>query len=223
MEKLEQSNLDNFDLKGAKNESISNGNDKISFEEYNRPSELDEDKITSKEDSINIGKFKDVQSLFKAYNSLQSEFTKKSQRLSELENAVRPYTKQDEINKVVDTILEKYEGLDNFKDQIIDSLKALPEDEDVSKSAEANIIKLLAKNYKTPEGLISDDHFLSDYVYSNKEIKEKIIQGYLRELKSASQVRIATNLNSSIPATPPSVASTISEAGKIAMSIIKKN
>lgn len=41
-----------------------------------------ENNLGSKED---IGKFKDTESLLKAYNNLQAEFTKKSQRLAELE------------------------------------------------------------------------------------------------------------------------------------------
>ena len=36
-------------------------------------------------EQVSLGKFKDVESLFKAYNSLQSEFTKRCQRLKELE------------------------------------------------------------------------------------------------------------------------------------------
>ena len=37
------------------------------------------------EGSITYGKFKDAESLLKAYNNLEAEFTKKSQRLSLLE------------------------------------------------------------------------------------------------------------------------------------------
>lgn len=37
------------------------------------------------EDKVSLGKFKDVKSLLEAYNSLQSEFTKRCQRLKELE------------------------------------------------------------------------------------------------------------------------------------------
>ena len=40
------------------------------------------------EDEVSLGKFKDAQSLLKAYNSLQSEFTKRCQRIKELEGAV---------------------------------------------------------------------------------------------------------------------------------------
>ena len=36
-------------------------------------------------DSVSLGKFKDVNALLAAYNSLQSEFTKRCQRIKELE------------------------------------------------------------------------------------------------------------------------------------------
>ena len=39
-------------------------------------------------DEVSLGKFKDANALFKAYNSLQSEFTKRCQRLKELEAAL---------------------------------------------------------------------------------------------------------------------------------------
>ena len=41
-----------------------------------------------KEESISLGKFKDVKSLLSAYNSLQAEFTKRCQRLKELEDEI---------------------------------------------------------------------------------------------------------------------------------------
>lgn len=36
-----------------------------------------------------LGKFKDVRALLEAYNSLEAEFTRRSQRLKELENAIK--------------------------------------------------------------------------------------------------------------------------------------
>ena len=39
--------------------------------------------------AVNLGKFKDVNALLNAYNSLEAEFTRRSQRLSELEERVR--------------------------------------------------------------------------------------------------------------------------------------
>ena len=45
-------------------------------------------KVTEVEKAdISLGKFKDVNALLNAYNSLQSEFTKRCQRIKELEGA----------------------------------------------------------------------------------------------------------------------------------------
>ena len=51
-----------------------------------------------------IGKFNSPESLLEAYNNLQREFTKKCQRLSELEKVVEKHKKQQEAE-------EEYEEL----------------------------------------------------------------------------------------------------------------
>lgn len=42
-----------------------------------------------------LGKFKDVETLYKAYSDLEAEFTRRSQRLKELENGNKERTKPD--------------------------------------------------------------------------------------------------------------------------------
>lgn len=55
-------------------------------EQTERISQIAEAKKTDGEDaSVSLGKFKDVNALLAAYNSLQSEFTKRCQRIKELE------------------------------------------------------------------------------------------------------------------------------------------
>lgn len=44
-----------------------------------------EEVVSDQEEKVSLGKFKDVNALLSAYNSLQSEFTKRCQRLKELE------------------------------------------------------------------------------------------------------------------------------------------
>lgn len=44
-----------------------------------------EEKEGGKEGEVSLGKFKDVDALLNAYNSLQSEFTKRCQKIKELE------------------------------------------------------------------------------------------------------------------------------------------
>ena len=48
------------------------------------------EEIKGENDSkVSLGKFKDVQALLSAYNSLSAEFTKRCQRIKELEGAVK--------------------------------------------------------------------------------------------------------------------------------------
>lgn len=54
-----------------------------------QPAEADKEvKGEEAKTEVSLGKFKDVQSLIQAYNSLQSEFTKRCQRIKELEGEV---------------------------------------------------------------------------------------------------------------------------------------
>lgn len=56
--------------------------------------ELKPTDVSDKESAkISLGKFKDVQSLIQAYNSLQAEFTKRCQRIKELEGEVNAVDK----------------------------------------------------------------------------------------------------------------------------------
>ena len=47
-----------------------------------------EETIGASEGEVSLGKFKDVNALLSAYNSLQSEFTKRCQKIKELEGAL---------------------------------------------------------------------------------------------------------------------------------------
>ena len=49
-----------------------------------------EEKNGEQSGEVSLGKFKDVNALLSAYSSLQSEFTKRCQRIKELEGALKP-------------------------------------------------------------------------------------------------------------------------------------
>ena len=55
--------------------------------------EVEEKESGEKEEKVSLGKFKDVNALLNAYNSLEAEFTKRCQRVKELENMVKGETK----------------------------------------------------------------------------------------------------------------------------------
>ncbi len=52
---------------------------------------------------VSFGKFKDATALLKAYNSLQAEFTKRCQRVKELEGALASLDKRENETAVLDT------------------------------------------------------------------------------------------------------------------------
>ena len=120
----------------------------------------------------------------------------------------------------MEEVINRYLVCEPFKEKLKESLQTV-DSEDYSKLAEENLLKLLVENFKSPDEMVKDENFLSNYIFNNNSIKEAIIQEYLSKLKSASNVKVATSFNSSIPATPPASIKTISEAGNIAKSIIK--
>ena len=169
--------------------------------------------------NVNFGKFKDAESLIKAYSNLEAEFTKKSQKLAMLENEVnkekQEQTRLEELNKRVEDFVTKFEAVKPFSSALKESLLK----EDVSLEEEA--IKLLSNNYKKPEDYVNDGEFLNNYIFSNKEIKDKIVKDYISNLTQNSPIKIDKS-GSSITLTPPKQPTTIQEAGKLAKSIIKQ-
>lgn len=169
--------------------------------------------------SKNYGKFKDAESLLKAYNSLESEFTKKSQKLAMLENESEKiqdeFNKKAEQEKRVEEFVNKFEIAKPFSSALKVSL-AQGEENLYDKA-----IELISQNYKSAEFYAKDDEFLNNYIFSNKEIKDKIVKDYLSKITQNSPIKVE-NGGSSISLTPPKMPKTIQEAGRMAKSIIKQ-
>ena len=166
----------------------------------------------------NLGKFKDAQSLLKAYNSLEAEFTKKSQRLSLLESenekAQTELAKKAELDKRVEEFVTKFEAVKPFSSALKETLT-----NQESASLEEEAVKLLASNYKSAFDYANDSEFLNNYIFNNQEIKDKIVKEYLNKVTQYSPIKVE-NSSSSISLTPPNIPSTIQEAGRMAKSII---
>lgn len=183
------------------------------MEELEQPKTLDAG-------SKSLGKFKDAESLMKAYNSLEAEFTKKSQRLSMLEQESEKINeaqrKKETQEKMVDEFVSKFEIAKPFSS----ALKAtLAENEQVDLKDEA--IRLIASTHKTAEQFSTDADFLNNYIFSNQEIKDVIIREYLKKLPQSSPIKIE-NSSKSISLTPPASPKTIADAKQLAKSIIKQ-
>jgi len=166
----------------------------------------------------NFGKFKDAESLLKAYANLESEFTKKSQRLASLEQLELKRSEQEnqtkENERKVEEFITKFEKAKPFSSALKESLN---NNQNLNLGEEA--FKLIANNYKSAEDYVNDSEFLNNYIFSNQEIKDKIVKDYLSQITQNSPIKMQSSAN--ITLTPPKVPTTIQEAGKMAKTIIK--
>ena len=126
------------------------------------------------------GKFKSPEALLDAYNNLEKEFTRKCQRLSELE---KDKTEEKEIS------LE-----DKFSQFLSENTDAIGYSEEIMKIAQtddkikslqdpfmAAWCKVLCEDvlHKASAG----DYCLNKYVLSSEEIQHKIVEDYLGKLR----------------------------------------
>ena len=72
------------------------------------------------EQAVSLGKFKDVNALLSAYNSLQSEFTKRCQRVKELEAVLSSSDKvEPPLKKQTELVDEKANITEKDKEEIV--------------------------------------------------------------------------------------------------------
>ena len=218
MNNMEQPNSQNVIMEEER-EELYNASVESDTAETNRNAE---DSVSQTlKGSINLGKFKDAESLLKAYNSLQTEFTKKSQRLSELENSKTEFNREEKINQAIKELTKNH----NIAQRFLQEIKEAVKDKDVQDYRELvqqELLKNLELNYKSENEYIVDEQFLNNYVYNNPYIRDNIIRDYLTNLTNSSPTKVMSNISGSIPISPPNIPSTIKEASKLAKNIIKQ-
>ena len=184
-----------------------------------------EEAATDNENTVSVGKFASSEELLKAYNHLQSEFTKKCQQLKALEarsetppdavgtDGSAPLYAKDEWDEKVAAFLDKYPIAKEYAAEISAVLK---DDPDLAKEEGCLDIALgraVAASYKSPESMMKDGDFLEKYVFSNDEIRDKVIENYLRELSPLGGVPRTIPHGGNAAVIPPSRPNDLEEAG----------
>ena len=144
----------------------------------------------------NLGKFKSVQALMDAYESLQSEFTKKCQLLSQYQKDKTDIS-EDEQNKEEKTEEgQKEEGFnqEEFMQFLSGNGRAREYAEEI-KSAFGQISQKQKSPYQVAwESVVANhlndenkagDPIINEYVLSDENVRNKIIEGYIRQLSSS--------------------------------------
>lgn len=177
-------------------------------------------KSENSESSI-YGKFKDAETLLNAYNSLEAEFTRKSQKLSEIqrkleENAL--LSNNDSLEKIIDDSSD----LEKYKKEVAE---ILDDNSDLSNLPNRNFVavKIIKEAERKTAEKLNNPEFVDKYIESNNALKEKIISNYLSTLNNVSSApKVISGNASSIYISPSlNIPKTFKDAGEILSKMLK--
>lgn len=160
------------------------------------------------------GKFKSAEDLLKAYNALESEFTKRSQKLKELENRHREVSIEEQAQELV----KKYPIAETYAEEIAQEAS--------SSTVQGNgrlkeaLIEVLAKKVKTTQEMAQDKEVI-DRVLSEEANRETIINGYLERIRN-QKAPVTLPQGGAIPTAKTYKPSSVQEAGEIAKKILEQ-
>ena len=162
------------------------------------------------DNSVSLGKFKDVKSLYDAYKSLKSEFTRRCQRLKELER------ENERLN---------IEITNASKNNLSNGVTSQEDDKKVAETTSSKVNdgteELLAQSLQEQIDYYKSREYLFDALNNNQDVKDEIINGYLNSVQNSKPtVKLMTGNGSSV-VTPPSKPKTLVEAGEIARQIFE--
>ena len=184
------------------------------------------------EEKSPLGKFKDVNALMQAYNSLQAEFTRRSQRLKELERAGKSNDGQTksckdcEEENLGDTAQNEgwqsasvkepdtkapYNG--QPRKEVADEAQGVREEDAVAESGEKNL-----DGQAKPMTTAEDVYLLAS---KDEKVRLQIIGDYLQSLQDAGAPISKGGVGALL--TPPKKAKTLDDAGNMALRLFKAN
>lgn len=166
-----------------------------------------------KKAETSYGKFHSAEELLKAYSALESEFTKRSQKLKELEAKQAGDQKASEVKK----FMERYPVAERFAEELTEEIA---KGADASKGLEGALLNVLSRNVKTADEMAKDEKVISK-VLGDEENKEHVISGYLDRIRENSSFKSLPK-GGAIPVAPCYRPKSIREAGEIAKKILER-
>ena len=175
-----------------------------------------------------FGKFSTAEELVSAYNSLESEFTRRCQKLKELERENERLKKMEQPVKNSDN--EVFQRGKAFKDKYPDAENLLPslyelaaksgdEAEGFLERAYVNYLKGEIDNQKS---YYSSNGYILEKANENQAVKDGIIREYLVGVDNSKPTVGRFKGNGESIIIPPSRPTTLSEANRMANIIFQK-
>lgn len=163
----------------------------------------------SEQGQADLGKFKSAQALLDAYNNLQAEFTKKCQRLSELEkDKIAEDEKSGQTKQNLTLFLEKNAMADEYAGELQEKLASM-NSSDVE-SAWAGVVLDHIKAGRTKE-----DKIVDKYVLGSENLRNALITSYLNSLKSMESPITISSSGQQVSSVTPDTASSLDQAKTI--------
>jgi len=176
---------------------------------------MNEDKVTAAGAADNgtetsYGKFKSAEELLRAYNSLETEFTKRSQKLSEYER------RETGFDSKVTEFVKNYPIAEKYADEIAAEIKDVGEIGE--RELERALLTVLSGKVKTAEQMAADDEVVR-LVLKSENNRKAVINDYLDGVRR-NGAPVTLPKGGATPVTPPSNPRTIKEAGSVAIKIL---
>lgn len=173
------------------------------------------------ESSGGFGKFRDKDELLKAYENLEKEFTKRSQKLKAMEKTAAGIPVKPDWGARVEGFLERYPLARGFLPEME---KEVAENSDLlanENCLEIAFLKALSKNWKSPDDYASDKEFLLKSVKNDAAVRDAVIAEYIGGLFGKNAPKTISGGGAS-PLNAPRRATSIEDAGAMAMGILNK-
>lgn len=183
---------------------------------------MNEDKIapagnlTDNGQEKSYGKFKSAEELLKAYNALEGEFTKRSQKLSEYEKS----SAASAWERTVADFVEKYPVAERYAEEMASEIAKEGRQEVDEAGLQRALLTVLSGKVKTTDEMAADESVI-DKVLSSEKNRSSIISRYLEGIRR-SLPPVTLPKGGAIPVTPPMSVKTIREAGEMAKKILNE-
>lgn len=179
------------------------------------------EKQSENSEGSTFGKFKDAQSLLDAYNSLQSEFTRKSQKLAEFQKKLEESAFLSN-NDSIENVLSDQTDSDKYKKEITE---IIDNDNEISSLPNKNrvALKIIKEAERKTAEALNNQEYIDKYIESNEQLKGKIISEYLSSLNEIpSAPKVISGNSSNIYVSPSiNIPKTLKDAGDILTKMLK--
>ena len=176
-----------------------------------------------KEEKSPLGKFKDVNALMQAYNSLQAEFTRRSQRLKQLERSGKSMEEEAMPSCEEKTQEEGWQGCNQASEPAVGELKSDPLTRMVAEARGEDGGSVFASSGENQKDGDEKTYPSAEEVYQmaskDEKVRLQIVGDYLQSLQKRGAPISMGGMGALV--TPPKKAQSIQAAGDMALRLFK--